>query len=476
MNISQMNYWELRSIAASLIPRQTMLTMESGDQYKLKQKGRKSNYHQYDLSTGVTEPLQRILSEEGLNSFVEVSLRAQSCPMPLNLDTWDGLKCPMGCKYCFADYFRHSLYTSFFDNGKSLGLRHCDPAVVNAELDRLMAHRNEPVSGNDEVMNAIRLGIPMRFGIRFEDFTDAEAREGVSLAILKNLARHGYPVMINTKSALPGQGEYLEALASNPGKAAVHFTLISSDDDFLSRMEPGAPKFMDRLAAAANLTSRGVRVVARIEPWMVFLNDEKDKVDEYIQAIKAAGISHMTFDSYSYSANSKGLATNFARLGMDWQRMFTLSADSQGVSSLLLGKFMEYFRANGISCSTFDQGNVTTNDDWICCSVGDWFPNFNWGSGVIAVKFIQSMGGKPVRWSQFNQLVESRGGWLSANLKKEVRLIWNGEGDMAWPLYWSQGMEACGMDVDGTIWRWNAHQDFRQDLIHDLLRDPRGNK
>ena len=470
MDIKTMDYWQLRKIAAGLIPRQTLLTMELGDQYKQQQKGRKSNYHQYNLAEAGLVKLERVLNEEGLQSFVEVSLRAQSCPMPLNIDTWDGLKCPIGCKYCFADYFRQSLYTSFFDNGKTMGLRHCDPLVVNAALDKLMAHRGEPLSGNDEVVNAVRAGIPMRFGIRFEDFIHAEEKTGVSLAILQHLQHYSYPVMINTKSDLPGRGPYLEALANNKGKAAVHFTLISSDDEFLKKMEPNAPTFHARLEAARRLTERGVRVVARIEPWMIFLVDEKEKVDEYIGWIKEAGIQHLTFDSYSYSANSRGLAQNFKRIGMDWDRMFTLSSESQGLSSLLLGKFMQYFRDQGLKCSTFDQGNVATNDDWICCSVGDWFENFNWGSGVIALKLIQQNGLKPTRWSDFERLVISKGGWLSTNLRKEVQLLWNGEGDAAWPLYWGSCIEPYGSDQDGLVWRWVEGQDFRHDLLTDIIR------
>jgi DNA repair photolyase len=464
------DYWYYRDKLKDIIPRQTIL-FKKQDAYKMKQKGRKSNYHQFDLKTKEFVKMERLLDKENINSFAEVSLRAQSCPMPFNIDVWDGLKCPYQCRYCFADYFRHSLYTSFFDNGTTLGLRNCNTDNTKKELDNLMKHRGNPVKDNNEVINAVRLGIPIRLGIRFEDFPPIERKRGISLDILKYMASIDYPIMINTKSEIPGEEPYVRALADNKGKAAIHFTLISSNEEFLKKIEPGAPSFEKRLKAAKALSDAGVRVVARIEPWMIFLNDEKSEVDSYIEQIKAAGIRHMTFDSYSYSANSKGLESNFHQIGIDFRRMFLLSSDSQGLSSFMLGKFMEYFQSQGLQCSTFDQGNVSINDDWICCSVGDFFDSgWNWGSGVIAIKFIQSAPG-PVRWSDFESFVLNKGGWLSDSLRLQVKQLWNNTGDCAWHISWGQGINAVGHDEDGFIWQYTAEKDFRKDIIKGVLND-----
>ena len=465
-----MNYWELRKHVSKLIPRMTKLSGGLNDGYRMKEKGRKSNYKQFSITTNSMEKMERLLNKDEIQSFAEVSLRAQSCPMPFNIDVWDGLKCPYGCKYCFADYFRHSLYTSFFDNSKEIGMRHCHLTKMKTELDSLMKHRGEKVSGENEVINAVRLGIPIRLGIRFEDFPPIERKEGVSLELLKYLRDVQYPVMINTKSDLPGEDAYVRELAGNKGKAAIHFTIISSDEKFLKAIEPGAPSFAKRLAAAKNLVQAGVRVVARIEPWMMFLNDDKAMVDEYIGAIKEAGIEHLTFDSYSYSANGRGLAENFYKIGMDFRRMFLLSSDSQWLSSYMLGKFIDYFREQGLNCSTFDQGNVPSNDDWICCNVGDWFPTgWNYGCGVVAIRFIRRNGMQRTGWKDFVKFVEGQGGFLSNKLRQEVHLLWNGIGDAAWPLYHAQGIEPAGENGDGAVWRFKEKSDFRERLLENLL-------
>lgn len=468
------DYWELREQIKRIIPRQTVLhQMNSAQAGLVKEKGRKTNYKQFNLQTGEWDNVQRLLNETEVNSFLEVSLRAAACPMPLNLDVWDGLKCPFRCKYCFADYFRASLYTSFFDNSKSIGLRHCNPDYYKKELDKLFdTYRyKDPHSINNEIGKAIALKIPMRLGIRFEDFTPREKREGVSLALLQYLSERQYPVMINTKSHLVGEEAYVEALASNSAKAAVHMTMISCDEDFLKKVEPGAPCFQKRIDACRNLSLGGVRVVARIEPYMVFLNDSPTMLSEYMDALKYAKIKHITFDTYSYSAYNPGIRQNFLEIGLDFDRMFLLGSDSQGIGSLLLDSYMDLFRRAGFKCSTFDLGNVPNNSQLICCEVGDLWRDcgFNYGSAVPAARFIVSRGNCPTTWNDFAEYVEQNGGFLSKRLKMEVKQLWNVDGNWAYAVNWGAGIEPAGRDEDGMIWKYESEIDFRKNLLNSLI-------
>lgn len=465
-----MDYYELRRIASRIIPGMLPFDFPKSRVGAVKEKGRKSNYQQFSLKTGQWEKKERLLNTEEIKSFVEISIRAAACPMPLNVDCYDGLLCGFGCKYCFADAFRASLYTSFFDNSKNMGIRHCNVDMFKAELDKAMKFRgSDPREVKKDIHKAIAMSIPMRFGIRFEDFLPIERKKGVSLALLRYLADAGYPTMINTKSDLVGEDDYIEALASNPAKAAVHITMISSDSNFLKMIEPGAPSFERRIAAAKRLSDAGIRVVARIEPFMIHLNDSKDQVEEYMERIEEAGIRHLTFDTYSYSANNPGIRRSFEECGIDFQRMFTLMSDSQGVGSLLLSSFMQMFRDRGFSCSSFDMGGVPTNSDPICCEVGDWFNQgdpygFNYGSIVIAARFISQRGKRPTRWIDFENYVNARGGFLSEALYTEVKQLWNVEGNHAYAVNWADGIEPYGRDEDGMVWR-KMPTSFREKTI-----------
>lgn len=469
---ANLDYWDLRWIVKNIIPRRLQLEPDLFEIGAIKEKGRKTNYYQYDLKGSKWEKNERLLNAEEVRGFVEISLRAAACPMPFNIDIWDGLRCGYGCQYCFADNFRASLYTSFFDNGKTMGMRHCNPDYYKRELDKLMECRGKAGSLSD-IQKAVALNVPLRLGIRFEDFLPIEGKKGISLALLNYLAEIEYPVMINSKSNLLKEDRYIKALSSNKAGSAVHITLISSDNTILKKIEPGAPSYEERLKTMKALSSAGVRVVARIEPYMVFINDRKEDVEKYISDIKAAGVKHLTFDTYSYSANNPGIRNNFYKLGYDFERMFLLTTDSQPIGSLLLGKFMDLFRAEGLSCSTFDLGNVPDNDDAVCCcAVGDHFhgkAGFNHGSAVRAIRFIQSKKGRRVTWNEYEEWVEDQGGFLSDSLRKDMQRLWNMDGNGAFFIVWGKGIEPAGIDEGNSAWRFNNKNDFRMKVLEGVI-------
>lgn len=466
-----MDYWDLRTLISKVIPRRTMLFPIKDRVSAVREKGRKANYHQFSITKGEFLKHERLLNVDEVSSFLNISVRASACPMPLNLDVWDGLLCPFACKYCFADAFRASLYTAFFDNSKTMGLRHCNPDSYKKELDGMMDLRGtDPHTISNEVKKAVAMEIPMRLGIQFEDFTPSEGRKGISLAMLKYLASVDYPIMLNTKSALVGEDRYVKALSDNKAKAAVHITMISSDEVLMKKIEAGAPTFKKRVAAAKILIDAGVRVVARIEPYLVFINDDPDQVEDYMDQCWAAGIRNITFDTYSYSANNPGIRASFIREGFDFERMFTIGCDSQSLGSLMLDKFMDLFRARGFSCSSFDIGCSPTNNQTICCEVGDLFEGgFNHGSTVVASRFIVERGLQPTCWKDFETFVNSKGGFLSEKLRQEVHRLWNVEGNNAYAVNWAAGVEPIGMDENGIVWNYVEGVDHRLDILKHII-------
>jgi DNA repair photolyase len=482
-----MNYWELRETARRLVPRMSQWPHRAHEVGLVKERGRKTNYRQFNFATRQLEKQERLLNVNEIDSFVEVSCRAAECPMPLNLDVWDGLTCTYGCIYCFANYFRASLYSSFFDNYKEMGLRAINPDLAISRLEEIFdaALDKNPAEVAAGVPRAIATGVPIRFGIRFEDFLPVEQRRGISLRLLQWLAEVHYPVMINTKSPLVGHEPYLRALADNPGRSAVHFTVLTTDEDLHRRLHPTVPKVYKLLRAAKDLVDAGVRVVIRIEPFVPFLNDDRRSTEEFIGRLQDIGVKHMTFDSYSYSANSVGIRHAFRAAGFDFDRIFLLGADSQWLSSLLLGKFMDEFRAAGISCSTFDFGNVPSNDDDIWCSVGDWFmpydaereavgaePHwpFSGGNILTAARFIRTHSDVgPVRWDHFKNTF---GPFLTDAIEREVHRAWNLDlTHSPYTLEWVPGVSIVGQDTQGNLmWRFERNKpDFREEMLQGLL-------
>ena len=111
-----MNYYDLRKVVQSIIPRTGILEDLEKHMGLVKEKGRKANYHQYNLETSNMTKLERNLNQEEMGSFLEVSLRAMHCPMPLNADVWDGLRCSYGCRYCLPSGTKIRMYDGSLKN------------------------------------------------------------------------------------------------------------------------------------------------------------------------------------------------------------------------------------------------------------------------------------------------------------------------------------------------------------------------
>ena len=468
-----MNYWELRKAVTKIVPRMTQIMSSRRRQDMVREKGRKRNYSQFNLIHREWRKQERLLNTEEINSFLEISIRAAACPMPFNMDIWDGLICPFACIYCFANAFRASLYTAFFDNSKTMGFRHCNTVYYKREMDKMEKYRvmsPEKIKQLTGINKAYALGIPVRMGIRFEDFLKSEEKQGVSLEMLKYLSEIDYPVMINTKASLPMKDTYLKALSGNKAKTAIHVTLISGNSEVLKRLEPGAPSYEDRIKAMKALTAAGVRVVARIEPYLFLISDEPEDLERYMNDVWDAGVRNITFDTYSYTAHNIGIRQSFINRGYDYDRLFIAGCDSQPLGSLLLSKFMDLFRERGFSCSTFDMGNVPGNDQDICCEVTDWFKGgWNYGCTVMATRYIKQRKSKPTTWKDFEGWVDKHGGFLTPELKREVKELWNLGGNVAYSNRWAVGLTPTGLDEDGLIWRYVPEVDYREELVKSLL-------
>lgn len=474
--LKKMNYWELRELLIKLIPRRQLVGDFRDDLFRTRTigeknnivnvKGRKRNYKEYNLFSGQMEGKDRLLDTEEIKSSLEVSCRVIECPMPLNLDVADGFICPFNCTYCFANYFRASLYSSFFDNWRKMGLRYADTDRLKKEIDLARAGK-----GASDVNKALQLRIPIRFGIRFEDFLPGEKKQGKALSMLEYLRKIDYPVMINTKSDLVGSDErYIKALSENPSHSAVHITLLSTNEEISKLVDGSSPSVDKRLQAAKSLTNEGIRVVLRIEPLMILVNDRKEDVDNFIQKSKEIGVNHFTFDTYSYSAYSQGIKMAFERNGVDFDRMFLMTSDSQWLGSIMMTKFMEYFQAKGIECGTFDFGSIPSNDNDVCCMTDDCFKEagFNFGNILNAGRKVQRTG--RMTWKEFCDWVDTKGGFLSDVNKQNVRKAWNLDGNDGYTFEWIPGMNAVGSDDDGNlIWEYSCGEDFRYKKLKALI-------
>jgi hypothetical protein len=65
--------------------------------------------------------------------------------------------------------------------------------------------------------------------------------------------------------------------------------------------------------------------------------------------------------------------------------------------------------------------------------------------------------------------VEEHGGFLTEDLKEEVKRLWNLEGNVAYSHRWAAGLTAVGLDEDGTIWTYVKGEDYREKLLNEII-------
>jgi hypothetical protein len=86
----------------------------------------------------------------------------------------------------------------------------------------------------------------------------------------------------------------------------------------------------------------------------------------------------------------------------------------------------------------------------------------------MAARYIKKKKGKKVTWKMYAAYVEKKGGFLSDQLKQDVKELWNLGGNVAYSHRWTQGLKAVGRDEDGIIWLHDTNNDYRVELLTNI--------
>lgn len=155
--------------------------------------------------------------------------------------------CSHGCKYpCYA-----FLMAKRFGKVKSYE-EWIEPAIVSNTLDLL---DREIPKLKDKIESVQLCFTTDPFMYAYQEI------EEMSLAAIKKLNHAGISCSILTKGVLPS------ALAELPVTNMFGITLISLDEDFRRRIEPGAASYDERIEALKQLHKSGCKTWISIEPY-----------------------------------------------------------------------------------------------------------------------------------------------------------------------------------------------------------------
>jgi DNA repair photolyase len=188
--------------------------------------------------------------------------------------------CAHACQYpCYA-YLMAKHYGRAIDNADW-----CHPRLVeNAVelLERQLTRTRERI----EVVHLCLTTDPFMVG--YPEVTS------LSIAIIEQLNTHGTRASVLTKGVLPA--ELADARFDRANTLGI--SLVSLDEAFRRRFEPGAAPYRERIAALEYLHAAGCRTLAHIEPYPT-PNIVRQDVRSLLEAV--AFVDELYFGRWNYS-------------------------------------------------------------------------------------------------------------------------------------------------------------------------------
>lgn len=206
------------------------------------------------------------------------------CGLPIRFDTYKG--CSHFCAYCFAQR-KIELNEIRFDEGEK------------ALKDFISGKRTQETNWCD-------WRIPLHWGGLSDPFQPAEKKYKNSLKCLEILAETKYPFVVSTKGALVIEKEYLDLLSKC--NCVVQISAVSSQYD---KLEPGAPSYEERIEMIEKLSSKVLRVIMRIQP---YITDVHDDVISNMERVSKVGAYGVILEGMKFAKRQPGLE----RVGADF--------------------------------------------------------------------------------------------------------------------------------------------------------------
>jgi len=194
------------------------------------------------------------------------------------MDTYRG--CTFNCSYCFArDFVTFSRRNS--ENKSFMYLEGNRPDRFRKWCEKVMKEEYNYEKGETV---AFKERIPLKIGATSDPFPHIEKEERITFETLKILGEYDYPTQMSTKNP-----KVLLSYLGELGKLnlTLNVTMTSADDKLRECIEPLAPTTQDRFDAIKGLTSNGVKVLIRMQPFIYPFMMES--LEEFVSKVKDSG-------------------------------------------------------------------------------------------------------------------------------------------------------------------------------------------
>lgn len=198
-----------------------------------------------------------------LPSFNTVKACFCTCPPKYNLNTYLG-RCMHNCLYCYAIKF---------------------PKFIGPVTPRLRL--KEDIL---KMVGGTRLRLPVMLSDTTDPYQPIERKYEVTRACLEALAKHGFPILIVTKSDLVVRD--LDIFKKTP--TVVSITITTSRNTIAAAIEPGAPSPEARFTALKKIADEGIPTVVRIDPIIPTVNSDMEDLEKIVSRAAEIGVKQIT--------------------------------------------------------------------------------------------------------------------------------------------------------------------------------------
>jgi DNA repair photolyase len=177
----------------------------------------------------------------------------QQCLYSFEIDTY-GRGCVHECVYCYAkaELTVHGSWNNPI------------PMPVDINEIRRVFYTVFETTKVSKWRPMLEARVPLRIGSMSDSFMGMDHKYKVTQELLKILSFYNYPYVVFTRSDLVAHDDYIKLL--NPKLASVQFSLSSTNDELVRKIEPGAPSAKRRLNAIAKLNEAGFWTTVRLNP------------------------------------------------------------------------------------------------------------------------------------------------------------------------------------------------------------------
>jgi len=185
--------------------------------------------------------------------LVNAHATCQQCLYTFEIDTY-GRGCAHNCVYCYA---KAELIVHGYWNNPI-------PVPIDINEIRKVFYTVFETNKKSKWRDILERRIPLRIGSMSDSFMWADTKYKVTQELLKILKYYNYPYVIFTRSDLVAHDDYMKLI--DPKLASIQFSMSSTNEELLKKIEPGAPSAKRRLKALQKLSENGFWTTVRINP------------------------------------------------------------------------------------------------------------------------------------------------------------------------------------------------------------------